>query len=118
MKKEVTAATVQKKKTPIIVYILLYMFTLYVAFMIAEAWDPKLNIIDQTNNIMNNVSFNLFSWNWNRVMNNRSILLRSFLILAIFLSLVLLYALSQRDFITGKEYGVADWGSIEKINKK
>uniref|UniRef100_UPI003FEEC21E VirD4-like conjugal transfer protein, CD1115 family n=1 Tax=Coprococcus sp. TaxID=2049024 RepID=UPI003FEEC21E len=118
MKKEVTAATVQKKKTPIIVYILLYMFTLYVAFMIAEAWDPKLNIIDQTNNIMNNVSFNLFSWNWNRVMNNRSILLRSFLILAIFLSLVLLYTLSQRDFITGKEYGVADWGSIEKINKK
>lgn len=41
------AVTLQKKKTPVIIYLLLYVFALYGAIMIADIWDPELNLYDQ-----------------------------------------------------------------------
>lgn len=112
------AATLQKKKTPVIIYLLLYVFALYGAIMIADIWDPELNLYDQLVNIMNHMSVNPFAWSWDQIATNRTILFRAFLILACLVSLGLAYALTQRDFITGKEYGVADWGNIERINRR
>lgn len=52
------AVTLQKKKTPVIIYLLLYVFALYGAIMIADIWDPELNLYDQLVNIMNHMSVN------------------------------------------------------------
>ena len=70
------AVTLQKKKTPVIIYLLLYVFALYGAIMIADIWDPELNLYDQLVNIMNHMSVNPFAWNWHQIAANRTILIR------------------------------------------
>lgn len=111
-----TVATLKKKKDNRLLYVLFFLADIYFSLAFANAWKKELNIIEQ----IASFSFvgNPLKWNYSVIFGcNRNVFLYAFLIFSLLSFFAAFYIATQKELMTGKEFGTAEWGDIAELNK-
>lgn len=109
----------KKWKPPVYLYVFFSLVALYFALVIAAVYEDGDNIYALLPKLGNLLEETPFTFNYLEALRNVKAFAVSFFILEMIVAFYILYDLTKiRDFMAGKEYGTANWGSIEQINKK
>ncbi len=114
-KKQPTATL--KKKTNHLFYAVLFLFAdLYLSFLLAASITKKESFLATIEDLT--FCYNPFQWDFSKIGENSKIFWYAFAIIGICLFLFYLYLISAHELMTGAEYGVQEWGDIDKINAR
>lgn len=109
----------KKWKPPVLVYIFFFLLALYFSLVISATYHSGDKIYDFISRISQILQETPFTFNYMAVLKNIKVFLGAFLFLETVVAVYIMMDVAKiRDFMAGKEYGTASWGSIEKINKK
>lgn len=109
----------KKWKPPVFLYIFLSLLALYFSLVIAAVYDTGDNIYEILPKLTQLLESKPFSFDFIVAIKNVKPFGVSFFLLESMVAIYILYDITKiRDFMAGKEYGTADWGSIDQINKK
>lgn len=117
------AAVIKKWKPPIYLYCCLLVIGFYLALVTASQWEEgdtiftiigkMMDFIDRGSNWIN------IKFDWKYLISRPKILGTSVLVYEFtILFFILLDVSKNRNFMRGKEYGTANWASVQQINKK
>ena len=105
-------------KPPVAFYVLMLVLGLYFAIITAGVWEDGDNIYTVFSKIMAIASKEPYHIPIKRAVSRIDILAQSVFFYEFTIGIFILLDLSKnRNFMRGKEYGTANWASVESINK-
>ena len=109
----------KKWKPPVFAYILLFLFALYLALVIAATYHVGDSIYVFIPKLTKLFQETPFTFDYLRALKNTKVFGVSFMLLGTVVGLYMIMDMAKiRDFMAGKEYGTAAWADIDKLNRK
>ena len=110
----------KKWKPPIVLYILIALFVLYISFFVSDAYVKGEKIQAMMNRLGDKINRGDFSLNFRHLFKDNAKLtfLITFVAEMLVVAFIMIDISKDRTFMPGKEAGSAQWGDILKLNKK